>query len=121
MPVRSLRSSVLRWPDGGAVREAARRWALDLLAVRPEVQRAGYFGSYATGREGVGSDLDLVVVLDASGETFERRGLLFDCSTLPVPCDLLVYTRDEFAALLSRGGRFAEELTSRAVWFARPL
>jgi hypothetical protein len=36
-----------------------------------------------------------------------------------VPCDLLVYTQGEFDALLARGGRFAEELTRRAVWFDR--
>jgi predicted nucleotidyltransferase len=53
----------------------------------------GYFGSYARGDWGVGSDLDLVVIVEASAEPFERRA---------VPVDLLVYTRAEWTRLASR-------------------
>lgn len=119
MPVRSLRSSVLRWPEGPRVRAAAERWARALLSANPEVTRVGYFGSYATGREGVGSDLDLVVVLQRSDTPFARRVLQFDTAGLPVPCDLLVYTEPELERLLAGGGRFAAELRERCVWFRR--
>lgn len=119
MPVRSLSSSVLRWPEGSRVRDAAERWARDLLGKDPAVTRIGYFGSYATGREGVGSDLDLVVVLRSSEESFERRSLRFDTTSLPVPCDLLVYTESELDSVLARGDRFAAELRERTVWFTR--
>lgn len=119
MPVRSLRSPVLRWPERSLVREAAERWARALLERDPTVIRAGYFGSYATGRDGVGSDLDLLVVLESSDEPFARRALGFDTSGLPVPCDLFVYTRAEIEAIFARGGRFAEELQRRSVWFFR--
>ena len=117
MPVRSLSSSVLKWPDGDSVRAAARKWALDLLAKNHRVKQVGFIGSYATGREGVGSDLDLVVVLDGSLFPFERRRALVDTSTLPVPADLLIYTEGELREILGRGDRFAKELREHGVWF----
>ncbi len=41
--------SVLRWPDAATVDTTVRRWAERVAAVRPELRRAGYFGSYARG------------------------------------------------------------------------
>lgn len=63
MPVRSLDSSVLRWPDATTVHQAVCRWAREAARTRPEVLRVGYFGSYARGDWGVGSDLDLYLRL----------------------------------------------------------
>jgi predicted nucleotidyltransferase len=48
MPVRSLNSPVLIWPDAESVDLAARRWA-EHASQNPEVVRIGYFGSYARG------------------------------------------------------------------------
>ena len=117
MPVRLLSSSVLRWPDGEAVRQSVRSWARETLAAEPLVVRVGYRGSYATGQEGVGSDLDLIVIMKTCPLPFERRGLLFHTSSFPVPCDLLVYTERELEGLLARDDRFARELRYRTVWF----
>jgi predicted nucleotidyltransferase len=96
MPVRSLRSSVLRWPDREEVDRAVRRWA-ERVATRPEVQAVGYFGSYARDAWGVGSDVDLVIVLGDAREPFHRRGLEYDTLDLPVPADLFVYTAQEWS------------------------
>lgn len=49
MPVRSLSSSMLRWPDRETVDRAVRRWAEEVARRKPEVVRIGYFGSYARG------------------------------------------------------------------------
>jgi hypothetical protein len=49
MPVRSLNSSVLKWPDRASVDRAVRAWAIDAAGQHPELLRAGYFGSYARG------------------------------------------------------------------------
>jgi hypothetical protein len=98
MPVRSSGSSVLRWPDRAAVEAAVRAFARAATA-RPLVRRVGWFGSYARGDAGVGSDLDLVVVVEASDLPFERRGTAWDTTALPVPADLLVYTEAEWARL----------------------
>ena len=49
MPVRSLSSPVLKWPDQREVDQAVRRWCERAVATRPGVLRVGYFGSYARG------------------------------------------------------------------------
>jgi hypothetical protein len=64
----------------------------------------------------VGSDLDLIAVLESSPEPFERRALEWDLSTLPVPAELLVYTRQEWERLQQEGGRFARTLEQEACW-----
>lgn len=116
MPVRSLDSSVMRWPGPDEVGAAARVWATEVGGSRSDVVRIGVFGSYARGDWGVGSDLDLIAVVDCSDAPFERRALIFDLLDLPVPADLLVYTVQEWGRLLSEGGRFARVIKSESVW-----
>ena len=100
MPVRSLNSSVLKWPDAATVGAALRVWAKAIGRAHPEVNRVGYFGSYARGDWGVGSDLDVVIVVDHADEPFMSRGTHWDATDLPVPADVLVYTCAEWERLL---------------------
>jgi hypothetical protein len=116
MPVRSSNSSVLVWPDPERVGREAREWARREAPRHPELVRLGYFGSYATGSWGVGSDLDLVAVVRESHEPFERRGLAWNLDSLPVPAEILVYTEGEWSRLQSEGGRLAGVLAREAVW-----
>jgi len=102
MPVRSLGTAVLTWPDASAVRAAARLWAENLVRTDPSVAAVGYFGSYARGDWGVGSDVDLVVIVRESPLPFERRAAGFDATGLPVPADVLVYTAAEWEGLAGR-------------------
>ncbi len=117
MPVRSLRSPVLRWPNATEVHEAVVGWSEDLLRRHPEVVGVGYFGSYAAGDWGVGSDVDLVVILRASDEPFPRRGAAFDATSLPVPADLLAYTEAEWRKLATERRGPARD---RIVWVLQP-
>jgi predicted nucleotidyltransferase len=80
------------------------------------VRRIGYFGSYARGDWGVGSDLDLVIVVEAAQQPFERRSAEWDATELPVPADVLVYTQEEWHMLAQQGGRFYRTLTQEACW-----
>jgi len=114
MPVRSLHTSVLKWPDAGTVGAAVRQWAREMRRDRPEVIRLGYFGSYARGDWGVGSDLDLVIVVSSAEEPFERRGARWPTTDLPVPTDVLVYTDEEWQRLAP--GRFGQTVIREAVW-----
>jgi hypothetical protein len=118
MPVRSLNSSVLVWPDRQQVHQSVHEWARALVAARPDlgVKRIGYFGSYARGDWGVGSDVDLVVIVDRAEEPFERRAVALPAESLPVPAEVLVYTETEWRNILDRGGRFADVLTREVVW-----
>jgi uncharacterized protein len=116
MPVRSLNSSVFKWPNRNQVDRAVREWARDEVGRHPGVIGLGYFGSYARGDWGVGSDLDLVVIIDHSDDPFERRSSSWNLNPLPVPADLLVYTREEWQALVEQRGRFASTLEQETVW-----
>jgi uncharacterized protein len=118
MPVRSLHSSVLRWPDAHAVGNALRAWVTRVSSDHVEVRMVGYFGSYARGDWGVGSDVDVIVVVDSSDISFERRAAGWDTSMLPVPADLLVYTDAEWQAM-RRAGRLSEKIAREMIWLYR--
>jgi predicted nucleotidyltransferase len=115
MPVRSLSSSVLKWPNRTTVDSAVRRWAEKVSKEKKDIRKIGYFGSYARGDWGVGSDLDLIVILDKSDQPMEKRAANWDTTELPVPADLLIYTTDEWREMIERG-RFGRTLIREAVW-----
>ncbi|MGE5481761.1 MAG: nucleotidyltransferase domain-containing protein [Bacteroidota bacterium] len=116
MPVRSLNSSVLKWPDQQEVHEALLKWVKKAVTERPGIRAVGYFGSYARGDWGFGSDLDLIVVLADATEPFGRRQLSVDVLDLPVGVDRLVYTRGEWESLIRSGSRFARTVAAETVW-----
>ncbi|HET8655692.1 MAG TPA: nucleotidyltransferase domain-containing protein [Longimicrobiaceae bacterium] len=97
-----------------------RAWADDLAEANPVVRRVGYFGSYARGDWGVGSDLDLLIVVETSDLPIEARSAGFDTTSLPVPVDLLVYTTDEWDALAAEVRPFMRALRREAVWVISP-
>jgi len=115
MPVRSWSSPVLKWPDAQTVDRAVRDWAERMVRQRKDVVRIGYFGSYARGDWGVGSDLDLLIVVKEADETFEKRGAKWDATNLPVPADVLVYTEREWQAL-DEQTRFHRMVMEEAIW-----
>jgi predicted nucleotidyltransferase len=115
MPVRSLHSSVLKWPDKPTVDQAAREWAHLLAAEHPEIIGIAYFGSYARGDWGVGSDLDVVIIIRNSTRPLEERGCDYDTQKLPVPTDLVVYTLEEWSNL-DQEQPFYRRLLKEAVW-----
>ncbi len=115
MPVRSLNSSVLTWPDAKTVHQAVCRWAAEIARAHPHVLRIGYFGSYARGDWGVGSDLDLLLIVRHAELSPERRAAAWDVTDLPVPADLLVYTAEEWEAL-DPHRKFARVLKQEVVW-----
>lgn len=116
MPVRSLHSSVLKWPDRREVERSLAAWSAQEIPRHPELLLLGWFGSYARGDAGVGSDLDLIAVVERSTEPFERRALAWDLASLPVPAEILVYTRPEWEKLQQQDGRFIRTLQREARW-----
>lgn len=114
MPVRSLRSSTLRWPRRDEVFSALETW-LGTQEI-PGLLAVGVFGSYARGDYGVSSDLDLLLILSSSPLPFERRMALLPLESLPVPAEALVYTLEEWCALPRRSPRLAQTLEREVVW-----
>ncbi|MBM4131338.1 nucleotidyltransferase domain-containing protein [bacterium] len=116
MPVRSLNSSVLRWPARDDVLAAARTWAAAEGGARANLLRIGCFGSATGGSWGVGSDLDLVAVVATVKRSFAERGRDWDLTRLPVPAEILVYTATEWEQVVNRGDRFAGVMSRDVVW-----
>jgi hypothetical protein len=107
---------VLKWPDRETVDAAARRWAERQRLHHPELTRLGYFGSYARGDWGVGSDLDLIAIVRDAELPARDRPLQWELDELPVPAEILVYTAREWQRLEKEGGRFATTVEREAVW-----
>jgi len=103
------------------VEHAVWRWAEAVAHERPDVVRIGVFGSFARGDWGMGSDLDLLVLVADSDKPFPARASDFDTTSLPVPADLLVYTEAEWDALRSERRRLARTAEREARWlYTRP-
>lgn len=64
---------------------------------------------------GVGSDLDLIIIVRESDQPFERRAAAWDVTELPVPTDVLVYTEEEWRSL-PRQGRFYLTVMREGIW-----
>lgn len=115
MPVRSLNSSVLKWPDAQTVLAAVREWAETLASRHPSIQKIGCFGSYARGDWGVGSDVDLLMVVTHTDLPFEQRALSFDATALPVAADVVVYTLDEWQNLQKKSAS-VRKIAAEVYW-----
>jgi predicted nucleotidyltransferase len=98
------------------VEKAARTWAANEARRHPGLLKLGYFGSYARGDAGVGSDLDFIAIIDHTEEPFERRALKWDLYKLPVPVDMVVYTLAEFEKIIYEKGRFGRVLQTEVKW-----
>jgi Nucleotidyltransferase domain len=116
MPVRSSNSSVLKWPGQKTVDRAARLWSTKQAQFQSGILRLGYFGSYARGDWGVGSDLDLIAIIQATTIPFERRALDWDLNSLPVPSELIVYTLQEWEDCQNKNTKFARMLRDETIW-----
>jgi predicted nucleotidyltransferase len=116
MPVRPLGQSVFRWPDAETVLAAARQWAERLAASDSGVLAVGCFGSYARGQAGVGSDLDLIVIVGGDSAAVDPRSDVWAVERLPVPTDRLVYTVAQWDDLRESDSRFWRTLAREARW-----
>lgn len=120
MPVTSSTSSVKRWPNAETVIAALEVWGAEAARRRDDLIALGYFGSYARGDAGFGSDLDLLMIVETDPRPFMERNIGVRTQTLPVPVDLLIYTVTEWEDLLAADGRFARTLSAEARWLRAP-
>lgn len=116
MPVRSLTSPLLKWPDRAAVEAALRAWVSKAAIAHPDAVSIGVFGSFARGEWAFGSDLDLLIVVRDADAPSDVRRPVWDTSALPVPADLVVYSESEWRRLCDRPSRFRDTLAAEARW-----
>jgi len=117
-----LSSSVLKWPDFHTVDAAIRSWVKKIIGTDQgyHILQIGYFGSYARGDWGVGSDLDVIIILDTSMKPYINRASEWDITGLPVSVDLLVYTKDEWDHLCSYS-RFYQTIIKEIIWIYKKM
>lgn len=118
MPVRSLNSRVVKWPDASQVLNAVTVWAQRQAALRDDLDAVGIMGSYARGDWGVGSDVDIVVVVKQSALPFMSRAREWTVQGIPVPADVLVYTGEEWEAMC-RGPQRSALADAQVYWVYR--
>lgn len=64
----------------------------DKLSTNPQVQRVILFGSYASGRRDLFTDLDILVVMESDQDFVTRSAALLQSLHSGVDMDLMVYT-----------------------------
>lgn len=57
-----------------------------------------------------------MAIVRESQEAFARRPIGWKLESLPVPSEIIVYTKQEWDNLLTEGGRFARMLRNEAIW-----
>lgn len=120
MPQPSSNGSVLRWPSSAHVLEQAAQWARRQAAAHPELEAVGIFGSYGRGDAGVGSDLDLLLVLQQCELPIWERLRVWDTADLPLATDLLIYSRWEWESLPEWNPKLAATLEHDLRWLIAP-
>lgn len=118
MPVSSPPGSVLRWPSAAEVLRAAGCWSEQQQHGHPDLLAVGVFGSYGRGDAGVGSDLDLLLILKECSEPIWERLRRWDTGSLPLACDLLVYSLAEWRSLPGWNPLLAAALQQDTRWLA---
>jgi len=98
------------------VHKAVLAWAGRLMNKYADIERVGYFGSYARGDWGVGSDLDLIIIVTDSNLPFYGRAVDISTSELPVPSDVLVYTWAEWDEMADVNGKFFQVIQKEIIW-----
>jgi predicted nucleotidyltransferase len=123
--LRAMDADPRPYPPWWTARARERRVLLDVAVERlrrairadGEIVGALIFGSYAAGRVGPQSDLDLIVVTTraANGDPGKRHADIAKRLALGVPCDLIVYEPHEFERL-SRERAFVAQARQRGIW-----
>lgn len=93
-----------------------RRFVAELKQTRPEVERVGLFGSYATDSFGPASDVDLLIILRQSNKRFLDRIPDFIPENLSVSCDVFPYTCEEVDKMKRHGSNWIRHVLDEAVW-----
>ncbi|MDH7500947.1 MAG: nucleotidyltransferase domain-containing protein [candidate division NC10 bacterium] len=67
------------------------------------VERISLFGSYPHHEPDLFTDLDILIIMRTKKSFLERLEEIYPLLSLPVDCDILCYTPEEFQILEKRG------------------
>ena len=107
----------IRYFDERLVEESLRRYLKEIEEKHPEAKRVLLFGSFVRDECVPGSDIDLLLILSASEETFMERIPRFLPS--PVPgrdgCIPIYYTEEELEKMKEEGNFFIRKALEEGV------
>ena len=116
MPRRSSNSVRVFFADKDKVLRQLREYAGRLRQTDPNVEKVGFFGSYATDTFGPGSDVDLLIVLRRSSVRFLDRVPDYMPGELCVGCDVFPYTSGELKQMSDCGNSWIRHILSEVIW-----
>ena len=106
MEIMEIKNVRIRYFDKRLVEESLRRYLKEIEEKHPEVKRVLLFGSFVRDECVPGSDIDLLLILSASEETFMERIPRFLPSRFPVGMDVFPYTEEELEKMKEEGNFF---------------
>ena len=102
--------------DKDKVLRQLKDYAKSIKRTNPEVERVGYFGSYANDTYGPASDVDLLIVLRQSNKRFMDRIPDFLPDNLSICCDVFPYTREEIGRMKQDDNIWICHVLKEVVW-----
>ncbi len=116
MPEKSSSSVKVVFADKANVLRQLKDYTKSIKRANPEVERLGYFGSYANDTYGPASDVDLLIILRQSDKRFLDRIPDFLTDNLSICCDVFPYTREEIEKIKQDGNPWICHVLKEVVW-----
>ena len=102
--------------DKANVLRQLKDYAKSIKRTHSEVERVGYFGSYANDTYGPASDVDLLVILRKSSRRFLDRIPDFFPDKLSICCDVFPYTSEEMEKMQAQNNPWIRHVLKETVW-----
>lgn len=102
--------------DKANVLRLLKDYVKSIKRTHPEVERVGFFGSYANDTYGPASDVDLLVILRRSDKRFLDRIPDYIPNNLCVSCDVFPYTNEEIEKMKQERIPWIRHVLREAVW-----
>ena len=113
---KSSNSVKVVFADKANVLRQLKDYAKSIKRTHPEVERLGYFGSYANDTYGPASDVDLLIILGQSCKRFLDRIPDYIPENLTVSCDVFPYTREEIDKRKRDDNLWIRHVLKEVVW-----
>jgi predicted nucleotidyltransferase len=116
MPKKSSNSVKVVFADKAKVLRQLKEYSENITRAHPEVERVGYFGSYANETYGPASDVDILIILRQSDKRFLERIPDFIPDNLSVSCDCFPYTSEEIERMKQDDNPWIFHVLKEVVW-----
>jgi len=113
---KSSNSVKVVFADKANVLRLLKDYVKSIKRTHPEVERVGFFGSYANDTYGPASDVDLLVILRRSDKRFLDRIPDYIPNNLCVSCDVFPYTNEEIEKMKQERIPWIRHVLREAVW-----